>query len=268
MIASRLAPDREWGLALSGELGKLSYEVGGFAGDGASSSQSTESSGTARFTLEPRKGLILGTSFMQGEVKAEPRVGAREPSPKGSLGRTPSGFNFWERPHVQGTRRRLGGDAAYSRGPFRIIGEYLEMSEERRGQGSTGQDIPDVLGRGWSVQATWILTGEKKATTIRTKKSLFQGGKGALEIAGRIEALKFDDTGDPAGFAGYGNRARNIAPSGGSVRALGLNYWASSFLKFQGNALWESYNDPLIAPVPGNKGHYFTLVGRIQIMVP
>lgn len=268
MAANRLAPDREWGLALSGELGKFSYEVGGFAGDGASSSQSTESAGTARFTLEPSKGLILGTSFMQGEVKADPRLGSLEPSPKGALGRTPTGFNFWERPHVQGTRRRLGADAAYSRGPFRIIGEYLEMNEERRGQGSTGQNIPDVLGRGWSVQATWILTGEKKATTIRPKESIFKGGKGALEIAARIEGLEFDDTGDATGFAGHGNRARNIAPSGATVRALGLNYWASSFLKFQGNALWESYNDPLIAPVPGNKGHYFTLVGRIQLMVP
>lgn len=268
MAANRLAPDREWGVAASGQLGMLSYEVGGFAGDGASSSQSTESAGTARFTLEPREGLVLGSSFMQGEVKADPRVGSREPSPKGALGRTPSGFNFWERPHVQGTRRRLGGDAAYSRGPFRIIGEYLEMREERRGQGSTGQDIPDVLGRGWSVQATFILTGEKKATTIRPKKSIFEGGRGALEIAARIEGLKFDDTADPTGFAGYGNRARNIAPSGGMVRALGINYWASRFLKFQGNALWESYNDPLIAPVPGNKGAYFTLVGRIQLMVP
>lgn len=268
MAANRLAPDREWGLAVSGELGKLSYEVGGFAGDGASSSQSTESAGTARFTLEPLPGLILGSSFMQGTVKAGLREGSREPSPKGALGRTPSGFNFWERPHVDGTRRRLGGDAAYARGPFRIIGEYLQMSEERRGQGSTGQDIPDVLGRGWSVQATWIITGEKKATTIRPKKSIFAGGKGALEIAARVEGLKFDDTGDPAGFAGYGNRSRNIAPSGATVKALGVNYWASSFLKFQGNALWERYNDPLIAPVPGNLGHYFTLSGRIQVMVP
>jgi phosphate-selective porin len=249
MAADRLAPDRDWGLALSGELGKLSYEVGGFAGDGASSSQSTESAGSARFTLEPRRGLVLGASFMQGEVKADPPFGSREPSPKGGIGRTPSGFNFWERLHVQGTRRRLGGDAAYSRGPFRIIGEYLQMSEERRGQGSVGQDIPDVLGRGWSVQATWILTGEKKATTIRPKESIFEGGKGALEIAARVEGLRFDDT-------------------GATVRALGLNYWASRFLKFQGNALWESYNDPLRAPVPGNKGHYFTLVGRIQLMVP
>ena len=83
-----------------------------------------------------------------------------------------------------------------------------------------------------------------------------------------MEGLKFDDTGDPEGFAGYGNRARNIAPSGATVIAAGLNYWASNFMKLQGNAIWESYNDPLIAPVPGNTGRYFTLIGRIQFMVP
>lgn len=268
MAASRLAPDREWGVGLSGEIGKVWYGVGGFKGDGASSDQRSEESVAARLAYEPAKGLVLGGSFMQGKVEPNARIGTREPSPKGGQGRTASGFNFWERAHVKGTRRRLGGDAAYSRGPFRIIGEYLEMREQRLGQGSTGQDIPDVRGRGWSVHATYLLTGEKKATTITPKKSVFQGGKGALEIAARIEGLKFDDTGDPSGFAGYGNRTRNIAPSGATAIAAGLNYWASDFLKFQGNALWESYNDPLIAPVPGNKGRYFTLVGRIQVMIP
>lgn len=268
MAADRLAPDREWGAAISGEAGKFWYGVGGFVGDGSSVSQSAEASGAARVTYEAVKGLVLGGSFMQGKVEPDPRIGSREPSPKGGQGRTPSGFNYWERAHVNGTRRRLGGDAAYSRGPFRVTGEYLELGEQRLGQGSTGQDIPDVKGRGWSVHATYILTGEKKGEKVVPAKSVFQGGKGTLEIAARIEGLKFDDTGDPSGFAGYGNRTRNIAPSGATVIAGGLNYWASNFLKFQGNAIWESYNDPLIAPVPGNKGRYFTLLGRIQVMVP
>jgi hypothetical protein len=113
-----------------------------------------------------------------------------------------------------------------------------------------------------------VLTGEKKGSTVDPKKSIFRGGKGAIEIVARVEGLKFDDTGDPSGFAGYGNRARNIAPSGASAIAGGLNYWASNFLKFQGDAVWESYNDPLIAPIPGNTGRYFTLIGRIQVMIP
>lgn len=268
MAADRLAPDREWGASISGEAGRFWYGVGGFVGDGSAASQSAGASGAARLTYEVVKGVVLGGSFMQGKVEPGARIDAREPSPRGGQGRTPSGFNFWERAHVKGTRQRLGGDAAFSHGSFRIIGEYLQMQEQRLGQGSTGQDIPDVRGRGWSVQASYVLTGEKKADKIKPGKSIFQGGKGAIEIAARLEGLKFDDTGDPSGFAGYGNRTRNIAPSGATALTAGLNYWASNFLKFQGNALWESYSDPLIAPVPGNKGRYFTLVGRIQVMVP
>jgi phosphate-selective porin len=268
MIADRLGPDREWGIGADGDFAHVHYAVGFFAGDGASSSQSAGNSGAARLTLKPVKGLDVSASFMQGEVTADPRVGAVEPLPKGASGQTASGFTFWDRPHVNGTRRRLGGDVSYSRGPFRLQGEYLENREQRKGQGSTGQDIPDVRGRGWSAQASYLLTGEKKDSTVAPRRSILKGGLGAVEIVARVEALKFDDTGDPSGFEGYGNRARNIAPSGASAIQAGINYWASSFFKLQGSALWESYNDPLIAPVPGNTGRYFTLIGRVQVMIP
>jgi hypothetical protein len=39
-------------------------------------------------------------------------------------------------------------------------------------------------------------------------------------------------------------------------------------MKIQGSALWESYHDPRIAPVPGDQGRYFTLIARIQFMIP
>ena len=268
MIGERLVPDREWGASLSGDLSRLTYSVGVFDGDGDANTQSAKTSGAARLTFEVIKGLDVSGSFMQGKVTPDPRVGATEPGPKGASGVSTSGFTFWNRAHVKGTRRRLGGDIAFSRGPFRVSGEYLQMDEQRKGQGSTGQDIPDVRGRGFNGQVSYVLTGEKKGSTVTPAKSIFAGGKGALEIVARAEALKFDDTGDPSGFAGFGNRARNIAPSGASALEAGLNYWASNFMKLQGSALWESYNDPDVAPIPGKKGRYFTLQARIQLMIP
>ena len=268
MLGSRLVPDREWGAKVFGEAGRFEYAVGAFAGDGSSKSQTAGDSGAGRLTLKLVKGLSVSGSFMRGKVTPDPRVGASEPSPKGASGVTASGFTFWNRPHVSGTRRRLGGDLNYSRGPFRLQGEYLELTEQRKGQGSTAQDIPDVKGRGWSAQASYVLTGEKKGSTVEPEKSIFKGGFGAVEVVARVEGLKFDDTGDSTGFAGYGNRARNIAPSGSTAIEAGLNYWASNFLKLQGDALWESYNDPLIAPTPGKTGRYFTLLARIQVMIP
>ena len=268
MIGSRLVPDREWGAEISGGAGRVEYAIGGFDGDGDANTQSAGTSGAARLTLKLVKGLSVSGSFMQGDVTADPKMGSNEPSPKGASGQTATKFTFWNRAHVNGARQRIGGDLQFSRGPFRIQAEYLQNTEEREGQGSTGQDIPDIRGRGWSAQASYVLTGEKKGSTVEPEKSIFQGGKGAIEIVARAEALKFDDTGDPSGFAGYGNRARNIAPSGASALQAGVNYWASNFMKLQGSALWESYNDPLIAPSPGKTGRYFTLVARVQFMIP
>jgi phosphate-selective porin len=268
MLGSRLVPDRDWGAGVSGEIGRLDYAVGAFAGDGDAAPQSAGNSGALRLSFRIVKGLTLSGSFMEGRVTPDPRVGATEPSPKGASGVTASGFNFWNRAHVKGTRRRLGGDLEYSRGPFQLQAEYLENREQRLGQGSTGLDIPDVAGRGFRVQASYVLTGEKKGSTVDPRRPLFKGGPGAIEIVARVEGLKFDDVGDSSGFAGYGNRARNIAPSGATTVEAGVNYFASNFLKLQGDALWESYNDPLIAPQPGKTGRYFTILARIQLTIP
>ena len=50
-------------------------------------------------------------------------------------------------------------------------GEYLEEREERRGQGPSLEDLPDVRGRGFQVAATWLVTGEKKTRTIRPERA-------------------------------------------------------------------------------------------------
>ncbi|MEO5761600.1 MAG: porin [Vicinamibacteria bacterium] len=267
MLAA-LAPDRDWGAALSGSLGRVDYAIGGFNGDGNGAPQSADRSFATRITGHAAKGLLLSGSYMWADVEAGPRLNNVEPAPKGTPGKSLSGFTFWNRAHVNGTRRRFGADVSYSRGPFRFRGEVLQAQEERKAQGSTGQDIPDVRGRGWAFGASYVLTGEKKSSTVEPAKSVFQGGKGALELVARMNGMKFDDTGDGSGFAGFGNRARNIAPSGATAIEAGANYWFSNFMKFQASGLWESYNDPLIAPVPGKTGRYFSLLGRIQLMVP
>jgi hypothetical protein len=35
-----------------------------------------------------------------------------------------------------------------------------------------------------------------------------------------------------------------------------------------GNAVVERYDDPLLAPVPGKKGNYVTLLARLQLSLP
>lgn len=262
MAAASLSPDRDWGAELGGSFRHVGYALGVFAGDGNSSYGSAGASVTGRLVLKPATRLELAGSFMQGEVTAGAPTGSVPPPPKGAAGETPTGFAFRPRPYVDGTRRRWGGDLTYSRGPFKVQAEYLDLREQRRGQGATGLDLPDALGRGWNIQVSHVVTGEAKGATVSPKRSVFHGGRGALELVGRAEALKFDHGGAAPGSPTSADRA------GARALQAGANYWFSSFMKVQGSALWETYDDSLDAPTPGRKGRYFTLMARLQFMVP
>lgn len=265
MASDSLSPDREWGAELTGSFGRIGYAAGLFAGDGNSQPESAGVSASARLSVRPLAGLIIAGSAMQGEVKAD--TGA-SPDPKGLPGESVTGFTFWERPFVNGTRRRLGSNLSYSKGPFQLQAEYLETRDERRGQGVTGLDLPDVRGRGWNAQVSYVVTGESKGETVTPKASLFKGGRGALELVARIEHLGFDDTGPRTSLPSLGDRAGDIAASGVSAIQVGANYWAAVFMKVQSSALWETYKDVRTAPVPGRSGRYFTLVLRVQFIIP
>jgi phosphate-selective porin OprO/OprP len=268
MLSDDLGADRDWGGMIHGTLSKLRYQIGVFAGDGSGKETRAGTSGAARLNYTLAKGLVIGASYMQGKV--EPDVSpdpSREPAPKGFRGQSHVEWTFWRRPHVDGTRRRMGLEASFTHGPFRLIGEAAEGREQRLGQGSTKQDLPDVWGRAWYLTATYVVTGQKKVSKIRPEKGVFYGGPGAIELAARVERLHFDDTGDSSGFAGYGNRARNVAPTADWIASFGINWYVTSFLKFQANAYQDHYNDVLISPDPPET-KYWSFVGRIQVGIP
>jgi hypothetical protein len=47
-----------------------------------------------------------------------------------------------------------------------------------------------------------------------------------------------------------------------------VSWWPVEFVRMYGNAVVERYDDPLLAPVPGKKGNYVTLLARLQLSVP
>jgi phosphate-selective porin len=264
MLATRLVPDREWGVMAHGQSKRVEYALGVFKGDGRGFRGRAGTTGVGRLILIPLKGLELGGSFAQGDV---PAAEGADPETNGLLGEGPSGFRFYNRHFVAGTRRRLGAEASVTRGPFRVGGEWLEAREERKGQGSTFDDLPDEVGRGWAASATWLVTGEKKKRSIEPSRKV-PAGIGAIEIGVRYEELRFDDAAGDTGFAGSGNRARNIRPAGDRVLAAGASWWPRSWLRAMGNAAWERYEDPLLAPERGKAGQYLTLIGRLQFQLP
>jgi phosphate-selective porin OprO/OprP len=266
-VVESLAPQRDWGVALHGEIGRvLEYQAGVFEGDGSSRDERAGTTAAARLVLKPARWLDLGGSFAQGDVEAEPAGGELDPEPKGFSGRSASGYLFFPPVFVEGRRRRFGADARIEAGPVSLWSEFLEGREQRLGQGPTLEDLPDLRGEGWSVTATWLVTGEEKARTIRPDDPLF-GGPGALEIAVRYEELWFDDVANE-GFESSGSRAANVRPAGLRAFTGGLSWWPSPFLRLAGNVVVERYDDALRAPEPGKEGNYVSLLGRVQVHLP
>ena len=268
-VVDSLAPGRDWGGVASGQLGRfVEYRGGVFEGDARSSDKRAGATAAGRLVLKPSGWLDLGGSFSQGDVTAAPVAAGSDRSPKGLDGTSETGYEFFPGGYVNGQRRRFGVDARIQGGPVAVWGEFLEAREQRKGQGPTGEDLPDVRGRGWSATATWLVTGERKTRTIRPGpgRALF-AGPGAVELALRYDELWFDDVSNQ-GFESAGSRASNVRPAGMETFTGGLSWWPTSFLRLQGNVLVERYDDALRAPEPGNGGDYVSLLGRIQVHLP
>lgn len=262
-----LGPGRDWGVLLHGEVGRrLEYQAGVFEGDGPDSSGRAETTAAARLVLKPAPWLDLGGSLSQADVRAAPAGPGLDPAAKGLAGHSLTAYRFFPRQFVDGRRLRWGADARIEAGPVSVWGEILEAREQRRGQGPTLEDLPDVRGDGWSVSATWLLTGERKTRTVRPRRPLVRG-VGAIELAARYEALRFDDV-ENEGFESAGSRAGNIRPAGFRALSGGLSWWPSSFLRFMGDVVVERYTDALRAPEPGRQGNYVSLLGRVQVHLP
>ncbi len=266
--ARNLAPDRDWGVEVKGEIGKrLEYTAGVFAGDQYRSFRRTKTTGAGRLVLRAAPGLELGGSFAQGDVEAQEEVPEVTTRPLGQQGEASSGFEFFHRKFVNGSRRWIGGDVTLLRGPIGIKGEYLEQREERRGQGANFEDLPALKGRGWAASATWLVTGEKKKRTVRPERPLLHG-PGAVELGFRYDEIRYDDVGPDDGFAGAGNRSRNIRPATERCLTGGLSWWPRAFLRIEGNLVQERFEDSLLAPEPGRQENYLTVLVRFQIELP
>lgn len=273
-----LVPDRDWGVMALGEpLERLSYQVGVFAGDGRVIDTSAGTTLAARVVVNPWKPLDVAGSFSRGDVAAAPDGPGTNPSPFGFRGQGPSGWRFYERKFVDGARTRWGLDAQYTRGGFQLKGELLQGREERKRQGSTFQDLPTAVGTGWTATASYILTGEKKQRTLKPKRPLTHGGPGLIEIAAKWDSLRFDDAAN-AGFEGAGNRARNIRPAQDQILWAGVLWMPAEWMRVQGDAYRERFLDALLAPeppgarfvsgTPRERGNYWTLVARVQFLIP
>ncbi len=272
-IADQLAPGRDLGIVAHGRLFQrdLRYEFGIFREDGDIARLEDDTSGGERTFAgrltgtpfrrlpAPFKRLELGGAFASSTVP----VGL-----KGLRIRTASRDVIFPRIFVQGHRLRIGTDFDWNWGPVGLRGEFIHVSQERLGQGLRGNDIPNLVSRGWYLGGTWVVTGEKKSGGVNPKKEFPWKGIGEVELAARYEAIRFGSAEHP-GRPSRTPRAADILGNSDRLWTFGVNWYINRYVKVQVNAIRESIEDklhPERTPVLG-RGLFWMRVARIQFVM-
>jgi phosphate-selective porin OprO/OprP len=178
-------------------------------------------------------------------------------------GRSVFGYEFFDRVYVNGTRMVAGVDVALLAGPASLKAEWISSSDERLGQGVGDVDLSKVVARGWYVAGTWLVTGEEKDESVVPKRPLLAGGVGALEVMARYERFAFSSAGGADQPASTSPRGDNLARNHDDVVTVGLAWHLTRWVKLQGNAIHESFLDPVRAPLEGT-ATYWSYVTRLQ----
>jgi phosphate-selective porin OprO and OprP len=239
-IANQLAPNRDVGAQFFGDLsnGTVSYQFGLFNGvnDGGSGDIETTDDGkdiAARIFLQPFKnkngsaaqGLGFGVAGSWGQQK-DPLTSVQYRT----AGRSPY-FRYDSAAVGDGDRRRIAPQLYYYTGPFGLMGEYINSSQEVR----KGPTKADLTNSGWFVQASYLLTGEKSGYRNPAPAKPFDPSKhqwGAWEVVARYSRVNIDDEAFQKGLADP-----TASASDAKAFTLGLNWYLNKVFKAQFN--WE-----------------------------
>ena len=257
LAATHLAPGRDIGGMVHGRVWNkvIGYEAGVFEHDGKNARTNNpdkvygDQTLAARVTVEPLRNqkdapgdLSIGVAFTHSDV------------PEGIPG--VRGHTVLDQPFfssskyiVNGTRRRTGIEMAFLPGPASVKAEWIRMETERRGESVEDTDLSPLVGQGWYVSGTYILTGEKKTRMPRPKKPLLQGGFGAVEVGARVESLEFK-SGSSSEQGSTSPRADTILGNRDQAVTLGVNWYVNRFIKIQANFIREKLDDPSQGPLP------------------
>jgi phosphate-selective porin OprO/OprP len=266
--SSYLTPGREVGVSVHGRLvGKtLRYETGVFrnGGDNVRSSERDDPRGAptfaARLTASPwkrpataaaLKGLTFGAGLTSGVVPE---------GPNSLAAKTIVDDPIFNRVHVDGRRRRLGADVEWSNGPIAIRAEHILVSDERRGQGTDDNDLPEARAQGGHVGGSWLLTGEKNDGNITPRHPVTSGGIGAIEVAARLEWLSFGSaSGDEPSSS---PRSAHILRQAQTAFTVGINWYVNRFGRVQTNVIRTVRSEGGV-PLPG--GDTWASIIRLQV---
>lgn len=274
-----LAPGRDIGAMIYGEAARrrFTYAIGVFDADDRlvadserffDDDQGADSFGrtvSGRVTVQPFDGVAsLPSGLRNLEFGASGAWSEVAEGLNSFKGNSVFGYDYFERVWVNGDRVRTGVDVALVSGPASLKAEWINASDERLGQGVDDGDLSNMFTRGWYVSGSWLVTGEDKEDTVSPKRPLLQGGFGAIEVAARYERMLLGSSADASEPAFNNPRADNLRRNQDAVVTVGLSWYLNRWLKVQGNAIRESFDDLTRTPLDGT-ATYWSYVTRLQL---
>ncbi len=245
-VSNNLLPNRDLGVSLYGDLfgKKLNYAVGVFNGvtDGGETTTAQDVNSSKEFTARLFATPFLGTdSALQGlgfgiaattgdSNLSSPASGSAVGVPGYKTpGQANNFFTYANRVASNGKRQRWSPQAYFYRGPFGLIAEYAEVSQDLV---NAAVDQTTARNSAWQLGGSWLLTGEDASFRGVKPYSPFSlgddGGWGAFELAARYQENRIDE-GLPTSFRGtaYALQAKSTA--------VGLNWYLNESSKFMVN---------------------------------
>ena len=239
-LPTNLAPNRDVGLQISGDIGTgvFTYAAGVFNGvpdlGNGDGDVSDAKDFVGRVFAQPFKhgsltGLGIGvsgsTGIERGTTAAPQLASYRTPGQQTwfrylSSTTTPANNVF-----ADGTRQRLAPQAYWYSGPLGLHGEYILSWQEVK---KLNVENLKLQHKAWQATGSYFLTGEKNGWRSVTPKKPFDpaaGTFGAVEVAARYSELTIDD----ATFPAFANPANT--PSKAKAWAVGLNWYLAKGIK-------------------------------------
>lgn len=267
-LPTLLVPQRDIGYQIGADLlqKRLSYQVGVFNGVpdssiGTDTAVSNHRDYAARLFLTPfqpdEKSVLQGLGFGLGASGGN-TDGEALPSFK-TFGQN-SFLTFTSGVAPAGHRTRLEPQGYYYLGPFGLFSDY-GANEEGFQKGTVRRNIAF---RAYQVEATYILTGEKKGfgspTPTHNFDPLHHGGWGAVELA-----VRMGDWEAEKGLYNYGLVSDATSPRHLHEYVGGVNWYLNRLVRISGDFGNTSFGGGAPASAGGNRPTEKVFTLRFQI---
>lgn len=274
--STALAPGRDRGVMVHGEIGRFGYEAGVFNDDG-DNAESNEpqfvEQGEDLDDVGPSVAVRVTGDLLRllpvGRLRSATLGLAYTTSDvpeglNGLRGEAMWGYDFFDRVYVKGRRQRIGAQFDWSPGPTSLKAEWMQTREERKEQSNRDQDLSDYIGEAWYVAGTWFVTGEDKDSDINPKRPLLKGGLGAIELAARYDQLGFRSA-STTGTAFTNPRSEHLLPNTDRVLTFGVNWITTPWTRVIINAIHENFEDLNRTPESGTTSFWSGVI-RLNIV--